>query len=141
MIFGAGHVGSAIAAKLPGLPFDLAWFDSRAEFDMPGLVIASEDALVACAATPPAGSAVLILTHDHALDYRLTAAALAGPAGFVGLIGSRTKRSRFLSRLAGDGIDASRLTSPIGLPGILGKEPATIAIAVLAQLLALRDAD
>ena len=83
---------------------------------------------------------MVILTHDHGLDYRLTAAALGSRARFVGLIGSQTKRARFLSRLAADGVDAARLTCPIGLPGINGKEPEVIAIATLAQLLMLRNA-
>ncbi len=139
-LFGAGHVGRAIAARAAGLPLHIAWFDARPEAaETPGVVLASEDEMVACAAAAPQGAAVAILTHDHALDYRLTAAALGGKAGFVGLIGSQTKRARFLSRLAGEGVDASRLTCPIGLPGIPGKEPEVIAIATLGQLLALRN--
>jgi xanthine dehydrogenase accessory factor len=137
-IFGAGHVGRAIAGIMPGLPFELAWYDSRPEAaDQPGVVLAKEEELVACAGEAREETAVLILTHDHALDYRLTAAALRSPAAFVGLIGSGTKRARFLSRLAADGVDASRLTCPIGQPGITGKEPAVIAVAAMAQLLAL----
>lgn len=137
-LFGAGHVGRAIARMLPGLPFDLAWFDSRAELaDIPGVTVDTEDALVACAAQAAAGTAVLILTHDHAFDYRLAAAALSSRAAYVGMIGSSTKRARFLSRLADDGIDAARLTCPIGQPGIPGKAPEVIAVATLAQLLAL----
>jgi xanthine dehydrogenase accessory factor len=138
-MFGAGHVGRAVAARAPGLPLHFAWHDSRPEAaETPGVVLADEAAMVDCAAGAPEGSAVVILTHDHALDYRLTAAALGSGARFVGLIGSRTKRARFLSRLAADGVDAARLTCPIGLPGISGKEPEVIAIATLAQLLALR---
>lgn len=137
-LFGAGHVGRAIARASTGLPVHLAWFDIRPEADAPGVTIDAADALVACAVAVAPDSAILILTHDHALDYRLTAAALAGQARFVGLIGSRTKRQRFLARLARDGIDAARLTCPIGLPGITGKEPEVIAIAAVAQLLTLR---
>lgn len=137
MLFGAGHVGQAIAARIPGLPIDLAWFDARADHDRPGVTVQDEDALVACAGEAAADSAVLILTHDHQLDYRLTAAALQSDARFVGLIGSATKRARFLSRFAAGGIDATRLTCPIGLAGIDGKEPAVISIAVIAQLLSL----
>jgi xanthine dehydrogenase accessory factor len=138
-MFGAGHVGRAIAARAHGLPIHFAWHDSRPEAaETPGVVLADEAAMVACAAGAPEGAAVVILTHDHALDYRLTAAALGSRARFIGLIGSRTKRARFLSRLAADGVDAARLTCPIGLPGIRGKEPEVIAIATLAQLLALR---
>lgn len=138
-LFGAGHVGRAIASRASGLPLALAWFDSRPEMaDAPGVVIAGEDDLVSQAAAAPEGSTVLILTHDHGLDYRLTAAALGSRAGFVGLIGSETKRARFLSRLAADGVDSARLVCPIGLPGIEGRQPEVIAISVLAQLLMLR---
>lgn len=103
-------------------------------------MLADEPASVACAGQTPPGAAVLILTHDHALDYRLTAAALSSHAAFVGLIGSRTKRARFLSRLAAEGVEAARLVCPIGLPGVTGKQPDVIAIAALAQLLSLRGA-
>lgn len=138
LLFGAGHVGRAIAGRLPGLPLQLAWFDGRADMaETPGVMLETEDAMVGCAREAGPETAILILTHDHALDYRLAAAALSGPAGFVGLIGSQTKRARFLSRLHADGIDSSRLVCPIGLPGIVGKEPDVIAIAALAQLLAL----
>jgi xanthine dehydrogenase accessory factor len=142
LLFGAGHVGRAIVDRGAGLPIQIAWYDSRPELaETPGLVIAGETELVACARQAPEGAAILILTHDHALDYRLVAAALGGRAGFVGLIGSQTKRARFLSRLAADGIDFARLTCPIGLPGIEGREPEVIAIAALAQLLMLRNAE
>jgi xanthine dehydrogenase accessory factor len=138
LLFGAGHVGRAIAERADGLPLRIAWYDSRFEMaETPGVVLAGEEAMVAAAAEAPDDAAVVILTHDHGLDYRLAAAALSGRARFVGLIGSRTKRARFLGRLAADGVDASRLTCPIGLPGISGREPEVIAIATLAQLLAL----
>jgi xanthine dehydrogenase accessory factor len=139
VMFGAGHVGRAIAARASGLPLHFAWHDSRPEAaETPGVVLADEDEMVACAAGTPEDAAVVILTHDHGLDYRLTGAALGSRARFVGLIGSQTKRARFLSRLEKDGIDHSRLTCPIGLPGMKGKEPEVIAIATLAQLLMLR---
>ena len=139
-LFGAGHVGRAIAARAAGLPLHINWYDSRAEMaGTPGVFHADEAELVARAGEAPDNAAVVILTHDHGLDYRLAAAALGSRAHFVGLIGSRTKRARFLSRFAADGLDTGRLTCPIGLPGISGREPEVIAIAVLAQLLMLRN--
>jgi xanthine dehydrogenase accessory factor len=137
LMFGAGHVGVAIASRLPRLPFRLSWFDPRQNRAFPGVSRQDEEAMVACAEAAEEGSAVLIFTHDHALDYRLAAAALRSQAGFVGLIGSRTKRARFLARLKDDGVDASRLTCPIGIAGIADKQPDVIAVAVLAQLLML----
>lgn len=141
-LFGAGHVGQAIARHAAALPFRLAWFDSRPEFaDIAGVTMVSADSLETCMADAPHDAAVVILTHDHGLDYRLTLAALQrSPVAFVGLIGSGTKRARFLARLARDGVaqqGCARLTCPIGLPGVPGNEPDVIAIATLAQLLGL----
>lgn len=141
-LFGAGHVGQAIARRIAGLPLRLAWFDSRPELAAtPGVTIVDADRLPACLGDAPADAAVLILTHDHGLDYRLTHAALTrAPLAYVGLIGSATKRARFLSRLTREDVSAdarARLTCPIGLATIPGKEPDVIALSVLAQLLTL----
>lgn len=143
-LFGAGHVGQAIARHAANLPFRLAWFDTRPAFDSIDLVtIVPEDAIQQCVAEAHPDAAILILTHDHGLDYVLTRAALErGPPAFVGLIGSATKRARFLARLERDGVadDASaRLICPIGIAGVTGKEPNVIAIATIAQLLQLAD--
>ena len=141
-LFGAGHVGQAIARHMAGLPLRLCWFDTRPMFEsLDGVTIVPEDTIATCVTEAPAEAAIVILTHDHALDYQLTRAALQRPShGFVGLIGSATKRARFVSRLQAEGLDATtpgRLTCPIGMSGITGKEPDVIAIAVLAQLLQL----
>ena len=140
LVFGAGHVGMALARVLEPLPFALHWFDSRAEFATGGVTLGSEEALLAALARAEAEAAVLVMTHDHGLDYTLTKAALAHDFALVGVIGSQTKRARFLSRLAREGVDEAtraRLVCPIGIPGIRGKDPSVIAIAVAAQLLAL----
>ncbi|CAH0496189.1 xanthine dehydrogenase accessory protein XdhC [Novosphingobium sp. CECT 9465] len=141
-LFGAGHVGQAIARHIGGLPLRLAWFDTRPVFEtIEGVAVVPESGIEQCVGEAPDDAAVVILTHDHGLDYRLTLAALSRPPlAFTGLIGSQTKRARFLSRLEREGISAevrARLTCPIGLPGVVGKEPDVIAVAVLAQLLQL----
>ena len=101
------------------------------------------EGIARCIDDAPGDAAILVMTHDHGLDYALTHAALArAPVAFVGLIGSATKRARFLSRLGSDGIGPmarDRLTCPIGIAGIDGKEPDVIAIAALAQVLRLDD--
>jgi xanthine dehydrogenase accessory factor len=84
----------------------------------------------------PPGSLVLVMTHDHALDYEIVVAALGrNDLLAVGLIGSDTKRARFVSRLVRQGLDTEKLICPIGLPGIEGKEPAVVAVSVAAQIL------
>ncbi|MFG6284525.1 xanthine dehydrogenase accessory protein XdhC [Sphingomonas sp. S6] len=141
-LFGAGHVGQAIALQARHLPLRLAWFDTREAFAaVDGVTLVAEADLSRCVADAPADAAVVILTHDHALDYALVQAALRrSPVAFVGVIGSATKRARFLGRLARDGVDEAartRLTCPIGIESITGKEPEVIALATLAQLVQL----
>ncbi|MGS0742442.1 XdhC family protein, partial [Glaciimonas sp. GG7] len=82
---------------------------------------------------------ILVMTHNHALDQRLSELILQrDDVGWFGLIGSKTKRMQFEHRLRERGITDERLTEmvcPIGITGIVGKEPAVIAVAVVAQLL------
>ncbi|MFA5172145.1 MAG: xanthine dehydrogenase accessory protein XdhC [Sulfuriferula sp.] len=144
-LFGAGHVGQAIVGSLGELPFDITWVDARADIfptDLPANVTRLNSPVPAeevCYA--PDDAWFLVLTHDHQLDYAICAAILArDSSGFIGLIGSRTKAARFSHRLARQGYRPERITCPIGIAGISGKEPATIAVAVAAQLLQLREA-
>jgi xanthine dehydrogenase accessory factor len=143
-IFGAGHVGQALVRLLSELAlFDITWIDSRPEFlpaDLANCVTtqacASPIGLVGIA---PAGTRYVVLTHDHALDYDLCRSILRrADSSWLGLIGSASKAARFRSRLLRDGISGERLsglTCPIGIPGIASKLPASIAIAISAQLL------
>ncbi len=140
LVFGAGHVGQAVARAFAPLPFKLSWFDSRPETaDIPGVTVA-EPAEMAAAAMGAGGDAYgLIFTHDHGLDYALASAGLSGGGfGYLGLIGSKTKRARFMSRLRDDGFSEAaltRLTCPIGLPHLKSKAPEVIAVSVAADLL------
>jgi xanthine dehydrogenase accessory factor len=146
---GAGHVGHAIATLLATLDVRADWIDERDDTFAPtttlgtpwpdGMrrrVVEGAEGEVADAAP---GTYFLVLTHDHALDLRIVEAALRrDDAGFVGLIGSKSKRERFRHRLAARGMGderIARMRCPVGLPGIIGKQPEVIALAVVAQLL------
>jgi xanthine dehydrogenase accessory factor len=152
VIFGAGHVGQAVARAFAPLPFHLDWLASREDLRPESLeieasgtraTILTENELHAAVEAAPAGTLVAIFTHSHDLDYRLARAALGRPdLGYVGLIGSRTKRVRFERRLRDDGLgdgDLARLTCPIGIAELKSKEPAVIAVALAAQLLKLTE--
>jgi xanthine dehydrogenase accessory factor len=143
-LYGAGHVGRALVNLLSQQQCRVQWIDER-ESEFPAgplpphierLCVEPVEAEVALA---PPGAFYLVLTHSHDLDLRLTEAILKrGDFGYLGLIGSATKRARFLHRFEERGIAPealARLTCPIGVPGITGKEPAVIALAVMAQLL------
>lgn len=143
-LYGAGHVGRAIAALLETLPCRVLWIDEReAEFpaapSAPNVHRLCVEPVQAEVPHAPPGAFYLVLTHRHDLDLTLTEAILRrGDFGFLGLIGSATKRARFLRRLEDRGVPAAalaRLTCPIGLPGIAGKQPELIAVATVAQLL------
>lgn len=140
-IFGAGHVGRALVDAFDGLPFAITWVDTdRTRFpddiraDVTPL-IAADPALVARHA--PTNADHLILTYSHALDLELCHRLLSQPFRSLGLIGSKTKRARFRSKLQALGhspAQISRINCPIGDPA-LGKEPKAIALGVAADLL------
>jgi len=143
LLFGAGHVGKAIAAALAPLPLAVRWIDERAhEFPDPmplGIEkVVSANALDHVAAAAP-GSGYLILTHSHALDFAITAAVLdRGDAAYAGLIGSATKRRRFEREYrarGGDPAALDRLTCPIGGALKGDKRPAVIAALAAAEVL------
>ena len=151
-LYGAGHVGRAIVRALGSLNVVVDWIDEReeefpSEFHEHGgpwpdhIRKVCVDAVEGEVRTAPAGAFYLVLTHQHDLDLRISEAILKrGDFGFFGLIGSKTKRARFIHRFEQRGIAAdsiARMTCPIGLPGIDGKEPEVIAAAVTAQLLAV----
>ena len=149
MLFGAGHVGAAVVRLLGDLPCRVTWVDEREDLFPPVLpanvVAEATDLPEAVVDEAPAGTSFLVMTHNHALDQRLTEAILRRPAhqDWFGLIGSDTKRKQFEHRLRDRGISRARLDDmvcPIGVPGIKGKEPAVIAVAVVAQLLMVWEA-
>jgi xanthine dehydrogenase accessory factor len=146
-LYGAGHVGRAIANLLTTLNVSVDWIDEReAEFPthaMPQHIRKiAVDAVEGEVRSAPPGAFYLVLTHQHDLDMRITEAILRrGDFGFLGLIGSRTKHQRFVHRFEERGIAPeliARITCPIGIQGITGKEPEVLAVAVVAQLLSFK---
>jgi xanthine dehydrogenase accessory factor len=145
-LYGAGHVGRAIAKLLGTLNVSVDWIDERDdEFPFealpPHIRKVAVDAVEGEVRNAPPNAFYLVLTHQHDLDMRITEAILRrGDFGFLGLIGSRTKHQRFVHRFEERGVAPeliARITCPIGMPDIVGKEPEVIAVAVVAQLLGL----
>ena len=146
-LFGGGHVGKALVRTLAPLPFAVRWIDSRDEIfpdDVPlGVACEHSNPVQAAVADLEPGSRVLIMSFSHAEDLDIVVACLKrqrvqGDLPFVGLIGSQTKWATFRHRLESRGFSAeeiAHITCPIGVPGITGKEPEVIAVAVAAQLL------
>ncbi len=149
-VFGVGHVGLELARILVRHDLELHLVDSRADqLAEPRLACLDDgEAAVRVHHAPvpelalgslPPGAHVLVMTHDHAEDFALCDEALrCTHLASIGLIGSAAKWARFRTGLTVEGHDEAtigRIRSPIGRPGPSGKEPATIAVAVAADLL------
>jgi xanthine dehydrogenase accessory factor len=145
-VFGAGHVGNALCRALALLPVRTILVDTRqAELDaapegVEKRIAAVPESLVAEA---PAGSAFLVLTHDHALDFLILKEALKrADAAYVGMIGSKSKRGTFKSWFAGEDGDEtalSRLVCPMGGAAVKDKRPEVIAALTAAELMTALD--
>lgn len=131
-LFGAGHVGRATAPILATLPFRLVWLDAREDA---GAETADQTAMLERIANAPPVSWYLVMTHSHDLDYALVREILGRDYRWLGLIGSATKRARFVSRLTAEGLDPTNIRCPIGIGTIRSKAPEAIAISVAAELL------
>ncbi len=134
-LWGAGHVGRALVMALAPLPFRISWWDARPNA-FPSVIPQN----VTCRTGTPNDmeddAFVLIMSHSHALDFEIVDHALRNPTfPFVGLIGSQTKRARFIKRLREAGVDAARLTCPIGVSSVKSKLPAAIAAGVAVQMI------
>lgn len=142
-LYGAGHVGRALAGMLVQLPLRLFWQDSRTGQFPQGAAEYSrslpQTELVSAVAQAAPGTYFLVMTHDHALDYELCRKVLLrNDMAWLGLIGSQSKGARFRSRLRRDGFGREaieRLECPIGVAGVKSKWPAAIAVAIAAQLM------
>lgn len=141
-LFGGGHVGTALAAALSLLPLHVMVVETRADAlgNMPTevetrLTSVPEEVV----RDAPAGSAFIVLTHDHALDFLIVAEALKRvDAAYVGMIGSKTKRETlrrwYLKEAGGDESSFSRVVCPIGGADVKDKRPAVIAALVAAEV-------
>ena len=143
-LYGAGHVGRAIIRLLCDIDCSVQWIDEREDqFPTsqlpPHIEKVCVDSVEAEVANALPGSFYLVLTHNHDLDQTIVEAILRrGDFGYLGLIGSKTKRARFLKRCEERGIAKeilARITCPIGIAGLDGKEPEIIAVSTVAQLL------
>lgn len=138
LIFGAGHVGRALAQSLALLPLTPVLIDQRADELSQGSGARRLTPLpeAEIRAAPP-GTSYVIVTHDHALDFLLTAEALKRrDAPYIGMIGSKTKRAQFRRFAQSQSVDCTRLTCPIGAGFSTDKRPQIIAAFTAAELIA-----
>lgn len=148
VVFGAGHVSQALMNIFQALPFNVTWIDSRSELfteqdsysNIRQLVVPEPESIVE---DLPDNAYVLVLTHDHALDFRLAQRLLENWRWqFFGLIGSAHKAKRFRARLKNEGVDNAlieRMQCPVGMPEVKGKLPMQVAVSIAAEIISLSD--
>lgn len=146
VLFGAGHVGRAIAPLANGCGFRVVVVDERPDCAVQGLLPGADRIL--CCAVPAAfeqlhftrETAVIIATPGHLSDFAAVRGCLATEAGFIGLLGSRRKREALMQTLTQEGFDAdqrNRIVTPVGLD-IGAQTPEEIAVSIVAQLISLK---
>ena len=130
VLYGLGHVGSSIASIMASTPHPLLTFDDREELGAAYSDLSSLMALI------PKKAYHLVMTYSHEMDFEICRTLIERDvSGCIGLIGSKSKKARFKSRLNNLGLDSGRINCPIGIVGILGKEPSVIAVSAVAEFL------
>ncbi|WP_428034312.1 xanthine dehydrogenase accessory protein XdhC [Amphritea sp.] len=148
-LFGAGHVGRALIPILASLPCKIRWIDSREdefpEYIPEGVEKVVNEFPVDEVDKQPAGSYFIVMTHNHQLDQELSEAILKrNDFSYFGLIGSLTKRNKFIHRLQAKGFSSEqieRMTCPMGIAAVKGKLPAEIAVSVAGEVISHYNAD
>ena len=136
VLYGLGHVGSSIATIMATIPHPLLTFDDRKELG------ATYSDLSSLMGSIPQKAYHLVMTYSHELDFEICRTLIeCEVSGCVGLIGSKSKKARFNSRLKNLGLDPSRINCPIGIVGIFGKEPSVIAVSAVAEFLLWQSAE
>ena len=149
VLCGAGHVAQALAPVAAAVGFDVVVLDDRPEFAVAERFPAAlrvarlesfDEAFKGLDITPR--SFIVIVTRGHAHDYSVLGQALRTPAGYIGLMGSKSKREKIFKALRADGFsadDLERVFSPIGI-AIAAESPAELAISIAAELIRVRAA-
>lgn len=142
IIFGAGHVGNALADLLADAALEIIIVDDRPEWNRADRFsqcrcVPEYDAGITLAHEHPRATLACVMTCCHDTDFQIIARLLERPPAYIGLIGSASKRASFRSRLAAMGIEPERIEAvrcPIGV-GDTGKEPRMVAISAAAEVL------
>lgn len=146
LIFGGVHIATALVKLAQPLGFRTVVADAREAFvnrerfpDADELIVGWPDDVFERFGID-AATCIVLLTHDPKFDEPAVERALRSPARYVGVIGSRKTQQLRRERLAKAGFteaEIGRLKGPIGLD-LGGREPADIALAILAEIVAAR---
>lgn len=145
LVIGAVHIAQALLPMAGLAGFQTSLIDPREAFGadnrFPGFeVIRRWPDQALHALSPDSSTAVVTLSHDPKIDDPALKTALATEAFYIGALGSRKTHAGRSKRLSATGVDAAtlgRIHAPAGLP-LGGREPAEIAVSILAQIIEAR---
>ena len=143
LIVGGGHVATAVAPLLARVGFVVTVVDARDAWGKEGRIDGARSVVGDyddIGKDVPLSGAVLVMTHDHALDQRVIEWALRRGYAFVGGVGSRAKAQRTRDRLEAKGFtgaDRDRVKMPLGI-SIGARLPDEIAVAIAAEMVTWR---
>lgn len=145
VIFGAGHVGCAVAECATFAGFDVVLWDERSEFAAQEKFPFAKVVCCPLDETPQKiklsdGCYVVVVTRGHALDAEVIKILENTPAKYIGVIGSKTKIAHVREKLLKENISPAhldRLSQPVGLP-IRAETPNEIAVSIIAEIIAVR---
>jgi len=145
-IFGAGHIGQALIAKLENINFNTFLIDSREDF----LKMTNVNNINYLLSKKPweivtrlkDKSFFVVLTHSHDYDLKILNEVLKIDFTFLGLIGSKTKKNSFFKRLIDNGHNKSlveKIECPIGINIGNSKDPDEIAFSIITRLILIKN--
>ncbi len=147
LVFGAVHIAIPLVKMAKEAGFRVRVIDGRQKFlteerfpEADQLIEAWPDEILEHNVRIDNQTYIVILTHDEKFDGPALEVSLPGPARYIGAIGSKTTTANRNERLRGLGYSAeqiARIHGPIGLP-IGAREPAEIAISIMAEIIAVK---
>ena len=146
VVFGAGHIGRALSPAAAAAGFEVTIVDEREEWADPShfpsarQVLCEEPEVLLPELVLDASTYCVVVTHDHPLDQRILQRLISERVRFVGLVGSRAKRNKFLQRMRAQGVaeeELDRIRAPLGVD-IGAVTPEEIAVSIVAELIAVR---
>ncbi len=144
LIIGGGHIGQKLAELAKVLDFRVTVVDERPQMLTKERFPAADELLCLGPSEAPGhvsvrpDTAIVIVTHGHVHDKAALAAVVASPAGYIGMIGSKSKVRAVIGELRAEGVEPSlldRVHAPIGLD-LGGQKPAEIALSIMAEIVA-----
>ncbi|MBW1812592.1 MAG: XdhC family protein [Deltaproteobacteria bacterium] len=143
IVFGAGHIGRSLSKVANFAGFRITVIDDRKDYANRENISEADDFIISDFSDPLKDISVcrrdfiVVATRGHRNDFYAIKASLITEAGYIGLLGSKRKKTILISQLKSEGFserDINRIITPVGI-FIHSKTPEEIAISIIAQVI------